>query len=199
MPRCFCWKFSLSTFGWCCCCCTVPISNEKLPLLDTLRIIPTSFDNKVPINQLYITKSYLLSKNKEIEKSRIRIVTLSDTHMYHENYSMPEADILIIAGDLTNWRSTKSNIQTVIEWIATLKQYKYKIVIAGNHEVELTENNKSQTVKLFKEQCNAIYLQDDVIELFGLTIYGTPWHPKRGCFFHAEAFGKPTKRIKKNI
>ena len=202
MPKCCCLccvcRFGLSTFGWCCCCCTVPKSNDQLPLLDVERKMPITYES-LTINEIYISESYLSLKNKScLTKSRIRIVTTSDTHMHHTNMRMPSGDILIIAGDFTNWKTTKENQQSVLKWLSTLNQYKYKIIISGNHEVGINENNPNETKELFlKYGGNTIYLQDDEFEAFGLKFYGTPWHPKRGCLFHAEAFAKPISKLNK--
>lgn len=196
MPRCCCWRFSLSTFGWCCCCCTVPKSNDTLPLLDAERKIPVTYES-LNINEIYVNNSYLKVKNKpKPDKSRIRIITVSDTHMNHSMLRMPPGDILILAGDFTNWKTTKDDQGSVLSWLNNLKQYKHKIAICGNHEVSINENNREETKKMFLDNANVIYLQDDYYEAFGLKFYGTPWHPKRGCLFHAEAFAKSTKDLK---
>mmetsp|Transcript_47724 Transcript_47724/g.79180 ORF Transcript_47724/g.79180 Transcript_47724/m.79180 type:complete len:302 (-) Transcript_47724:22-927(-) len=204
MPRLCCWKFSLSTFGWCCCCCTVPTSNADLPLLDPEKQLQvkhefgsssTAQENLTQVRELYVKQSYFERNNKQATKSRIRLVCTSDTHMHHDRMKMPPGDCLIVAGDITNWRSTTENLPRVLQWLKSLTQYEYKVVIAGNHEVRFNENDAESTKQLFQSQADAIYLQDSACEVYGLKIYGTPWHPKRGCFFHAEAFAKPTKDL----
>ena len=199
MPTCCGKRFGVSTFHWCCCCCSVPTSKEKLPLLDNTRKIETRYDDTNTINTVYVNPSYLSSKNKQAQKPRIRIVTTSDTHMHHEMMNMPSGDLLIVAGDFTNWKTTNDNQPAFLQWLASLKQYKYKIAIAGNHEVGINENDPIGTAELFQKQANTIYLQDSSFEAFGLKIYGTPWHPKRGCLFHAEAFAKTTQQLKQTF
>ena len=79
---------------------------------------------------------------------------------------LPKGDMLLIAGDLASW-GTKKELETVNKWLGTLS-YKYKIVVAGNHDQAL---EKEDGHKLFT---NAIYLQDELVEIEGLRIYGSP-------------------------
>ena len=197
MPRCCCWRFILSTFGWCCCCCTVPISNEKLPLLDHERIPPRNTHEScpVPVHQITVPASYTASKRTTPTQRHLRIVTTSDTHMKHSTLSMPPGDILIVAGDFTCWKTTHDNCGTVLRWLSEQTQYRHKVVIAGNHEVGIDETNPSETAAMFKREADTVYLQDSGFEAFGVKLYGSPWHPKRGCLFRAEAFAKSTKQL----
>ena len=184
----------MGTFGWCCCCCTVPISKEKLPLLETSDNSQSTDASEV--RELCVSESYLSSKNKTVTQSKVRIVTTSDTHMHHQDLHLPPGDILIVAGDITNWSTTTENSEVVMQWLSGLTQYQHKIVISGNHEVGIDENDPIKTAAEFKKRADTIYLQDSSFEAFGLMFYGSPWHPKRGCCFHAEAFGKPTAELK---
>jgi Icc-related predicted phosphoesterase len=43
------------------------------------------------------------------------------------------------------------------------------------------------------------YLQDQLIEIEGIQIYGSPWRPKRGLIYPAEAFGYDSKLIRNDI
>lgn len=63
-------------------------------------------------------------------KPRIRIVCISDTHT--NTTEIPDGDLLIHAGDLTN-AGTVEEIQAQIDWLDTLP-HREKIVIAGNHD-----------------------------------------------------------------
>ncbi|CAF2713280.1 unnamed protein product [Rotaria sp. Silwood2] len=40
------------------------------------------------------------------------------------------------------------------------------------------------------------YLQDQLIDIEGVRIYGSPWHPKRGFVYRSNAFGYKSKRIR---
>ncbi|ETO14892.1 hypothetical protein RFI_22475 [Reticulomyxa filosa] len=145
---------------------------------------------------------------KTTTKTAIRIVTVSDSHMNHNKFDMPEGDILIIAGDWTNWRTSRTDIPKVVEWLKSLSQYRHKVIIAGNHERGLNENDVEKNKKYFMESCNTHYLQDEMLSVLGVNIYGSPWHPQRernegnkitkiGCLFSAHAFDRPLDEIKK--
>jgi len=43
-----------------------------------------------------------------------------------------------------------------------------------------------------------IYLQDKLIDIEGVRIYGSPWRPKRGIIYPAEAFGYDPRRIRED-
>lgn len=64
-------------------------------------------------------------------RPRIRVVCISDTHN-HQPQDLPEGDLLIHAGDLTN-DGTVAEIQAQIDWLKSLS-YPEKVVIAGNHD-----------------------------------------------------------------
>eukprot|EP01084_Bolivina_argentea_P063619 116119_1 len=181
-------KCGWGSCGCCPCCCSVPISSEKLPLLDDTKLLNITINNDEPY-KVIVPINYKKDLS-HINESKLRIVTISDCHMKHPTYNMPPGDILIIAGDFTNWKSSNQNLIEVLKWIKTLDNiYKHKIIICGNHETCINENEYEKTKHLFKTEANAIYLQDSFVELFGLKFWGMPWHPKRGCFYGAESFG----------
>ena len=62
---------------------------------------------------------------------RIRFLCISDTHC-RQPANLPDADVFIHAGDLTNEGSLKQ-IQDQVDWVVRLP-YKHKILIAGNHD-----------------------------------------------------------------
>ena len=59
--------------------------------------------------------------------------------MYHK---IPNGDVLIHAGDFTNLGSLEE-IKEFSDFLKTLDdKFKYKVVIAGNHELTFDKNNK---------------------------------------------------------
>ncbi|PSN41933.1 Metallophosphoesterase domain-containing protein 1 [Blattella germanica] len=66
---------------------------------------------------------------------KVRIVCMSDTHSMtpHIRFDVPEGDVFIHAGDFTRCGRQEEVIE-FNTWIGTLP-HKYKIVIAGNHEL----------------------------------------------------------------
>ncbi|KDN61177.1 putative calcineurin-like phosphoesterase [Colletotrichum sublineola] len=65
------------------------------------------------------------------DKPAIRIVCISDTHD-HTNVAIPNGDLLIHAGDLTN-AGTADDIQAQLDWLAA-QPHPHKIVVCGNHD-----------------------------------------------------------------
>lgn len=153
----------------------------------------------------------------EVANNKARIVCMSDTHSLtpHLKFDVPPGDIFIHAGDFTRCGRLKE-VKEFNNWLGKLP-HKYKIVIAGNHELsfdssfthpfETTElsadnertrhtgvslidkipdlgiprDNLSEAVQTFniKEQLtNCIYLEDKMVEIYGLKIYGSPWQPE---------------------
>ena len=66
----------------------------------------------------------------------MNILHLSDTHNLHRQLSnMPAADIIVHSGDIS-FAGTGEEVLDFIEWLGDL-DYKYKIFIAGNHDLAL--------------------------------------------------------------
>ncbi|KAJ5550240.1 hypothetical protein N7461_004938 [Penicillium sp. DV-2018c] len=61
----------------------------------------------------------------------IRVVCISDTHT-HEWPDVPDGDLLIHAGDLSNDGSIRE-IQASVDWLRSLP-HKHKVAIGGNHD-----------------------------------------------------------------
>jgi Icc-related predicted phosphoesterase len=102
----------------------------------------------------------------------MEIVALGDTHGEHRELSIPEGDILIFLGDLTD-NGKKEEVEDFNDWLGKL-DFEYKLVIAGNHDSCLIRDEVEPT-ELFS---NAIYLEDEPIKIEGLRFYGLPWCTK---------------------
>ncbi|MFY7788591.1 MAG: metallophosphoesterase family protein [Thermoflexibacteraceae bacterium] len=111
----------------------------------------------------------------------MQIVFISDTHGKHEQLQLPDADMIIHAGDITS-RGTLTEAKYFIDWFAALP-YRYKIFVAGNHDF-CFEKTPSLAQQLVPENC--IYLEDDHVLIEGLRIWGSPISP----FFHNWAFNR---------
>lgn len=101
----------------------------------------------------------------------ITLVTISDTHALHDSIDVPEGDVLIHAGDLTNHGSLEDVVR-FSEWLATLP-HRHKLVIAGNHDFCFERDPEAARGAL--EGC--IYLEDETVTLEGVRFYGSPWQP----------------------
>lgn len=146
------------------------------------------------------------SPNKPCPTNKARVVCMSDTHSLtsHIKFEIPDGDIFIHAGDFTKC-GLRSEVRDFNRWLSTLP-HKYKIVVAGNHELSFDTTfthpfeknvNKAEIVPCLgmarSKICEAVqsstegvrseltactYLEDSTCEILGLKIYGTPWQPE---------------------
>jgi Icc-related predicted phosphoesterase len=91
--------------------------------------------------------------------------------MHHKKIAMPEADMIIHAGDFT-YHGEFDEVKKFLQWYGEQKA-KYKILVCGNHEVEISK----QPFQLLKQMCEnegiqLLHNSHTVIE--GLTIFGSP-------------------------
>lgn len=104
-------------------------------------------------------------------RAKVTIVCISDTHGHHRELTMPKGDILIHAGDFTlfgrdNPRNSTGNVQEndnplqdFNDWLGSL-DYKYKIVVNGNHECNAKYKNRAKELL-----SNGILLVNDALEI----------------------------------
>jgi Icc-related predicted phosphoesterase len=98
----------------------------------------------------------------------LSVCCISDTHCLHRRLILPQADILIVAGDITN----KGEIHKLSDFNFWLGSYAFKkvFVVAGNHDFCFAKGFKGLLT-------NATYLEDSSVMFEGLKIYGSPWSP----------------------
>lgn len=99
-----------------------------------------------------------------------KIVCVSDLHGMHRRVQIPQADLLIVAGDLTAFGEV-DEYEDLNRWLVNLP-VKHKVVIAGNHDKAL-----AQLLGDGNLLPNAVYLQDGGVTIEGIRIYGAPWTP----------------------
>lgn len=102
----------------------------------------------------------------------MRIVCLSDTHGYHDAVTVPEADVLIVAGDFSSY-GRLIELHEFNQWLGK-QPTKHKIVVAGNHDKNAHQLGKQECKGAFSE---AIYLEDEEVVIDGIKFYGSPWTP----------------------
>ncbi|KAL5341735.1 Metallo-dependent phosphatase-like protein [Aspergillus crustosus] len=134
---------------------------------------------------------YPLSKlpnNQNEDQLTARVVCISDTH--NTKPSLPDGDILIHAGDLTQ-SGTKKELEAQINWLHQ-QPHQLKVVIAGNHELCLDRHSSlynHDTEGAGKEEPidwkSLIYLQNTSVSLRlsetrSIKIFGSPYTPKHG-------------------
>ena len=79
-----------------------------------------------------------------------RFVCVSDTHSSY-NFPLPDGDILLHGGDFS-YTGAEEEVQTFLKWLISLKQYRLKIIIAGNHDITLDEDYYQRTWNRFHEK-----------------------------------------------
>lgn len=120
----------------------------------------------------------------------MKIVTISDTHGYLPD--IPACDIFIHAGDIcpaTNHK-VKYQKQWLIEefnpWLKNINA-KSKVITAGNHDFVFQEYPN------IKYNLDCIVLINEIAEIQGLKIWGSPWTKK----FYDWAFNMSAKDLYK--
>lgn len=103
-----------------------------------------------------------------------RIVCISDTHLVHDQtrIEVPDGDILIHSGDAT-FRGSEWEVAKFNTWFSALP-HKHKIFVAGNHDW-LFQTDPAVAQKLLSPSIT--YLEDSMVEVEGIKIWGAPWQP----------------------
>jgi predicted phosphohydrolase len=70
---------------------------------------------------------------------KLRIVCISDTHNDDPSAKVPDGDILLHAGDMTD-DGTLEELETTLSWIRKLP-HKKKVIIAGRFKDRFTTNS----------------------------------------------------------
>lgn len=113
----------------------------------------------------------------------MNILATSDIHCNLrklKNIKYKNADMLTIAGDLTNI-GLKIELKEVLDKISSFKHIKTKIVVLGNHDSRNSYNKNGMTEDRTYEWCKTnypdiIFLNNEIVDINGIKIYGTPWN-----------------------
>lgn len=109
----------------------------------------------------------------------MRIVFISDTHSMIPTHAIPDGDVIVCSGDISN-RGSEWDITDFAKWYDGLP-HKYKITIAGNHDFSF-ERTPELAQKWLCDGNKIIYLQDKAVTLDGVKFYGSPWQPEFGSW-----------------
>mmetsp|Transcript_16348 Transcript_16348/g.42125 ORF Transcript_16348/g.42125 Transcript_16348/m.42125 type:complete len:213 (-) Transcript_16348:188-826(-) len=104
----------------------------------------------------------------------VRVVVISDTHNGHRQLDVPDGDLLIHCGDMTN-RGSAPELREVDAWLGSLP-HKHKLVICGNMDQRMESLASAEARQSFLP--SARYLEDEAVEVEGLKVYGSPFTPK---------------------
>lgn len=103
----------------------------------------------------------------------MKIVAISDTHTFEDQIVVPEGDVLIHAGDATIEGSI-AEVARFAEWFQS-QPHEHKIFVAGNHDW-LFQTQRALARSMIEDF--AYYLEDSLVEIEGVTFYGSPWQPE---------------------
>ena len=110
----------------------------------------------------------------------MKIVLISDTHNKHHElitkfpqYFTEEYDMIIHAGDISG-RGSLVEINTFLTWFSSLDNFKHKVFIAGNHDWGF-EKTPSLITPMIPD--NVTYLEDSMVDVDGVKIWGSPQSP----------------------
>ena len=111
-----------------------------------------------------------------------RIACISDCHNLAKHLLIPDCDLLVMAGDMTQ-DGTPEELRNLNMFIDKLGMKKENVLyVPGNHDIWF-----HQYESLARELVShATVLIDQYVERFGLKIYGTPWVPKCWGAFTAD-------------
>jgi Icc-related predicted phosphoesterase len=118
----------------------------------------------------------------ELRSGLVRLVAISDTHMAHDKLALPPCEILLHAGDFSR-RGTEAEIEAFLRWLSEQRAQK-KVLIAGNHDFFC--EREPAAFREMARRYGVTYLEDEGVELFGLSLWGSPQTPR----FHDMAFNR---------
>lgn len=127
----------------------------------------------------------------------IRLVCISDTHNAKPAAQLPHGDILLHAGDLSQY-GTFDEIQAQLDWLNS-QPHQHKIIIAGNHDLlldpafvqshpdrELDRHPGKRRADL--DWGDVRYLQQSSVSVVvavrarRVRVFGSPWTPRMGSW-----------------
>ncbi|KAG5980952.1 hypothetical protein E4U55_003462 [Claviceps digitariae] len=116
----------------------------------------------------------------------LSVVCVSDTH--NSRPVLPDGDILIHAGDLTQ-SGSQSELDAALSWIRSLP-HQHKVVVAGNHDLLLDPAcdgpaGRSPARRHELDWSGIVYLHNEARTLScsnvrTVSVYGSPLSPKHG-------------------
>lgn len=113
----------------------------------------------------------------------MKIAAFSDTHTHHREIHVPEADIVIFAGDLMGSGYRHSEVKDFAKWFSLLP-HRHKIIVAGNHD-RLFQTDLEWCLEQFDD--TVTYLEDSSTVVDSFKIYGSPVQPA----FNSWSFNVP--------
>ena len=105
----------------------------------------------------------------------MRIVAISDTHGRHKKIKLPEADTIVVTGDVTPCVEIPM-LGSFLKWLSK-QPHGYKVIIAGNHDWCFQEEEHALARQMCRDN-GIVYLEDRGVNIEGVNFYGSPWQPE---------------------
>lgn len=131
--------------------------------------------------------------------SAVRFVCISDTHGHHRELNLPDGDILVHTGDMTQ-NGTVEELQDFNNWLGEVSsrhRYQRILVVGGNHDLCLDPRvalgNKGRVDLL----TNATWLNEEAVTVLGIHVYGSPVQPilRKNARYKAFAYEPEESKI----
>ncbi len=110
----------------------------------------------------------------------MQIVFFSDTHSRHAKATVPDGDVLVHGGDVTNGRT--GQLEDFLDWFARLP-HAHKIFTGGNMDYDL-ERRPDHYRRLLP--ANTHYLENEGLEIAGFHFWASPMIPRFVGAFNRE-------------
>ena len=111
-----------------------------------------------------------------------RLVAIADTHNHHRDLIVPDGDIFIFAGDMSNFNRSRQHYIDFNNWVGGLP-HSYKLICPGNHD-ERFEQHPEEIPEL---TTNYTYMNEKEIIINGIKFYGCAYQPE----FYGWGFNLP--------
>lgn len=117
-------------------------------------------------------------------EKKVKVIFISDTHGRHNQMEdLPEADILVHAGDFMNGGRSLEEVVSFNYWLDSIPvKPENRLICAGNHDILFDRSHKDssyeksyQAIRILQ---NGIYLEDEAITVQGIKFYFSPWTPE---------------------
>lgn len=107
----------------------------------------------------------------------MHIVALSDTHNYVPRTAPLDGDLVIHAGDATNFGGSKE-LDHFLWWFTNIMPQKHKIFVYGNHEVKVNDPKSQKVIKSYQKRYENLHILNDTgVCIDGIKFWGSPWCP----------------------
>ena len=148
---------------------------------------PNTAWERLSVKQPRVQEVHGVSRETAKAEGHTRFVCISDTHSRTDDLEqiVPDGDVLLHSGDFS-LVGKPGEVKKFNDFLGKLR-HRYKIVIAGNHDLTFDVASFKKTSLRFlggktydceevrKSLTNCIYLEDEATEVLGFKIYGSPW------------------------